>query len=92
MDASTLIGLFVVGGLAGFIDSIAGGGGLLSLPALLASGLNPAQALATNKLQSSFGSLTATWNFYRQGHIDPTLSRRCILWTLIGAVAGPTHR
>ncbi len=44
--------LFAVALLAGFIDSIAGGGGLLTVPALLAVGLPPAQALATNKLQS----------------------------------------
>ncbi|MFT5720241.1 MAG: putative membrane protein YfcA, partial [Motiliproteus sp.] len=46
--------LFGVGLLAGFIDAIAGGGGLISLPALLFAGLTPAQALATNKLQGTF--------------------------------------
>lgn len=47
--------LFFVAVLAAFIDSIAGGGGLLTVPALLSAGLSPAQALATNKLQSVGG-------------------------------------
>ena len=49
---------FAVGGVAGFIDAIAGGGGLITLPALLFAGLPPQQALATNKGQSVFGSWT----------------------------------
>lgn len=88
MDASTIALLFLIGGLAGFIDAIAGGGGLLTVPALLATGLSPAQALATNKLQSSFGSLTAAYNFYRQGHIDLKLALPCAAWTVLGAGAG----
>ncbi len=43
---------FFVAVLAGFIDSIAGGGGLLTIPALMAAGMSPANALATNKLQA----------------------------------------
>ena len=42
--------LFFIAALAGFIDSLAGGGGLLTVPALMAAGMSPAQALATNKL------------------------------------------
>ncbi|WP_163505256.1 TSUP family transporter, partial [Escherichia coli] len=45
-----LVALFFVAILAGFIDSLAGGGGLLTVPALMAAGMPPAQALATNKL------------------------------------------
>ena len=48
--------LFFVAMLASFIDSIAGGGGLLTVPALLSAGLSPAQVLATNKLQAVGGS------------------------------------
>ena len=47
-----LVVLFFVAILAGFIDSLAGGGGLLTVPALMAAGMPPAQALATNKLQA----------------------------------------
>lgn len=53
MVSPLLLGvLFFVAMLAGFIDSLAGGGGLLTIPALMAAGMPPAQALATNKLQT----------------------------------------
>ena len=55
-----LLILFAVAALAGFVDSIAGGGGLITIPALLWAGISPAQALATNKLQGSFGSFSAS--------------------------------
>ncbi|ACC97780.1 putative permease [Elusimicrobium minutum Pei191] len=49
--------------LAGFIDSLAGGGGLITLPSYLAFGLNPALLLGTNKMSSSMGTLTAAYKF-----------------------------
>ena len=55
--------------LAGFVDSIAGGGGLLTVPALMLAGLDPAQAIATNKVQGSFAAASATWTFGRKGLI-----------------------
>ena len=69
----TLCLLFAAALLGGFIDSIAGGGGIITLPALLAAGLPPHVALGTNKLQSSFGSFTAAMR-YRGGErqADPT--------------------
>jgi uncharacterized membrane protein YfcA len=62
--------LFVVATLASMLDAIAGGGGLLTLPALLLAGLSPVQALGTSKLQSSFGSISSTLAFARRGMID----------------------
>ncbi|WP_434622152.1 TSUP family transporter [Tabrizicola sp. M-4] len=56
--------------LAGFVDSIAGGGGLISVPALLLAGASPIEALATNKLQGTFGAATATVTYARAGHVD----------------------
>ncbi|NHB77874.1 TSUP family transporter [Rhodobacter calidifons] len=56
---------------AGFIDSIAGGGGLISVPALLLAGASPVEALATNKLQGSFGAATATVAYARAGMVRP---------------------
>lgn len=56
--------------LAGFVDSIAGGGGLISVPALLLAGASPIEALATNKLQGTFGAATATVSYARAGHVD----------------------
>ena len=55
--------------LAGFVDSIAGGGGLITVPALLLAGASPIEALATNKLQGTFGAATATVSYARAGHV-----------------------
>lgn len=63
--------LAIVAMAAGFIDAIAGGGGLLTIPALLFTGLNPVQAIATNKLQACFGSFTATRFFVKEGLVSP---------------------
>ncbi|MFA5122190.1 TSUP family transporter [Zavarzinia sp.] len=80
--------LFLVSLVAGCIDAIAGGGGLLTLPALLTAGLPPAAALATNKLQGSFGTLIASITFIRRGEIDLKAFRPFVLATFLGAVAG----
>lgn len=76
--------------VAGFVDAIAiaGGGGLLTVPALLAAGLPPAQALATNKLQGSFGSLAAALHFVRAGYVTWREMRLAIICTFVGAAAG----
>jgi len=80
--------LFLVALLAGFIDSIAGGGGLLTVPALLAAGLSPAQALATNKLQSVGGSFSASLYFIRRKAVDLREQKLNIALTFIGSLAG----
>ncbi len=80
--------LFVVGVLAGGIDAVAGGGGLVMLPALLSIGLSPVQALATNKLQGSFGTFSATLHFVRCGLIDLKSMRWQIFLTFLGALLG----
>jgi len=88
MDLLTLLLLAGCGLGAGFIDSIAGGGGLITLPALLAAGLSPTQALATNKLQSSFGSFSATWYFARHGYIEFSTIKWAVALTFIGSAFG----
>ncbi len=70
LDPSLIITLFIFGFLAAFIDSVVGGGGLISLPALMFTGLSPSAAVATNKLAGTMGSLTSTITFYRSGNID----------------------
>ncbi|WP_151718859.1 TSUP family transporter [Gemmobacter serpentinus] len=55
---------------AGFIDSIAGGGGLITLPALMLAGASPVQALSTNKVQGCFGAATAALSYARAGHVN----------------------
>lgn len=83
-----LITLFLVAMLAAFIDSIAGGGGLLTVPALLAAGLSPAEALATNKLQAVGSSFSASLYFLRRGAVSLHEQRLNIAITFIGAVGG----
>lgn len=74
--------------LAGFVDSIAGGGGLITVPALLLAGLPPITALGTNKLQSLFGSGSATLSYARGGHVDLTTQLPAAGLSFAGAVAG----
>ncbi len=73
---------------AGFIDSIAGGGGLITVPALLLAGFPPVQALGTNKLQSLFGSASATLAYAAKGQVRPAEQWPAALASLIGSVAG----
>jgi hypothetical protein len=80
--------LFLVATLAGLVDAIAGGGGLITVPALLWSGLDPVVALATNKAQGVFGSGAATLHFACQGAIDLRRSWLAVACTFVGAGAG----
>jgi uncharacterized membrane protein YfcA len=57
--------------LAGVVDSIAGGGGLMTVPVLLLAGASPVEALATNKLQGTFGAGTAMLAYAKAGHVRP---------------------
>ena len=70
MSPSVLALLALVGFGSGFVDAIAGGGGLLTLPSLALAGLDPVAAIATNKLASTFGSGSATLAFWRAGKIE----------------------
>ncbi len=74
--------------LAGFIDALAGGGGLLTVPALLAAGMSPAQALATNKLRACGGSLSSSLYFIRRKVVNLADQKLNILMTFIGSTAG----
>jgi len=76
------------GFLAGFVDSIAGGGGIITVPVLMASGMPPHVALATNKLQSTFGSFTASMNFLRKGLFSLKDVYLGVIFTFIGAAIG----
>jgi uncharacterized protein len=80
--------LFLAALLAGFVDSIAGGGGLLSIPALLWAGLGPLETLATNKAQGVFGSGAATVNFIHKGQIDLRSAAFAVACTFTGAAGG----
>ncbi|MCO4316108.1 TSUP family transporter [Phyllobacterium sp. 21LDTY02-6] len=73
---------------AGFIDSIAGGGGLVTVPALLLAGFSPVESLGTNKLQSLFGSASATIAYAQKGHVDLKKQLPSALMSALGGVGG----
>lgn len=80
--------LTAVAVLAGFIDAIAGGGGLIMMPAILVTGIPPLQALATNKLQSMFGTLIAMINYGRAGLIEWRRNAATVAIVFVGAATG----
>ena len=74
--------------LAGFIDAIAGGGGLISIPAYIIAGLPPHFALGTNKFSSTMGTTMATLQYARKGYIHWREALVSILSALAGAYIG----
>lgn len=87
-DYWQLLVLFLTGLAAGFVDSIAGGGGLLTLPVLLSIGLEPQHALGTSKLQATCGSGSAAFHYARAGAVDWRDCVRGFLITAAGAILG----
>ncbi len=83
-----LIILFTTGLLAGTVDAIAGGGGLISLPVLLGLGIPPHLAFGTNKLQGTLGTFIATRRYYRQGWISLETVYIGVIFGLAGSIAG----
>jgi len=80
--------LFGAAAIAGFVDAIAGGGGLITIPVLLLAQVPPVQALATNKLQASSGSLTASLMVIRRGLVKMSDVRSLFICSLIGSAIG----
>ncbi|CAM4301978.1 sulfite exporter TauE/SafE family protein [Vibrio neonatus] len=88
IEPSMLLILAIVAFVAGFIDAVAGGGGMLTVPALLSIGLPPHIALGTNKLAASFASSTAAFTYYKKKLFKPKLWLPTFIATLIGATCG----
>ncbi|MFD0769918.1 TSUP family transporter [Bacillus sp. CGMCC 1.60114] len=84
----TLSFLVLSGFFAAFVDSVVGGGGLISIPALLFTGLPPSTAIATNKLASSMGSLTSTISFIKSGKVNFPLVSKLFPLTVVGSFLG----
>lgn len=80
--------LFTVAVFAGLIDTIAGGGGLLTIPVLLSTGMSPMSALATNKFQSVFGTFSASVHFVRKKFVNLAEIKWMILVAFIGSIVG----
>ena len=72
--------------LAGLLDSIAGGGGLISLPAFMIAGVPPHMALGTNKMCSTMGTSMATYRFAKNGYIH----LKKVIWFIAAALVGST--
>jgi uncharacterized membrane protein YfcA len=87
-DLLTLIALGLVGVVAGFVDAIAGGGGLIAVPALLTAGLPPVAAFATNKVQSAVGTTIAAATYWRRGFVDLRAIGPAIVTTFVGSFLG----
>lgn len=83
-----IILLCILGFIAALIDAIAGGGGLISLPALLLVGVPPHHALGTNKFASTIGSLTSSMTYARSGKVFFSVVKWQIPFTLMGTCVG----
>lgn len=88
VDAFELALLCVAALFAGGVDAIAGGGGLVTVPALLAAGLPPHLALGTNKGQSVFGASASLLRFWRAGLVDPRQAVRTFPAGFVGSLLG----
>lgn len=80
--------LFGTGLVAGFVDAVAGGGGLITIPVLLNLGLDPQKALGTNKLQATFGSGSASWHYAQAGAVPLRDCGPGFAFSLAGAALG----
>ncbi|OHV90520.1 TSUP family transporter [Mesorhizobium sp. ORS 3428] len=88
LTLQTVLMLAAAAFAAGFVDSIAGGGGLITIPALLLAGFSPVAALGTNKLQGMFGSGSATLHYAANGQVDLRRQLPSALLALIGGAVG----
>lgn len=89
MEHISIIIFLICGGfLSGFVDAIAGGGGIISLPVLLFTGINPIAALGTNKMGSVMGSFTSSVTFLRSGKVNIGLIKYLFPLSLIGSFIG----
>lgn len=87
-DALTYVLLLAAGFMGGLIDSMAGGGGLITLPALIAAGLPPHIALATNKVQSAIGTSFSTFRYLRSGYVLIPIGATGFIASFAGSYAG----
>lgn len=88
MAPDILLMLVLAAFAAGFVDAIAGGGGLVTLPALLFAGISPAEALATNKLQGTFGVASSSYTYWKSGRLDIADLLPSVVASAIGAALG----
>ena len=88
LTTEILVFLFFVGVIAGFLDTLVGGGGLIAVPALLLSGIPPIYVLGTNKLQGSMGTGIATFLLFRKKKLEWQMVKKLMIASFIGSVLG----
>jgi uncharacterized membrane protein YfcA len=88
LSPTVLLVLALAGLVAGFVDAIAGGGGLISVPVLLSAGLPPIGAIASNKLQSSVGTTIAATTYWREGLVKLRPLLPAVVATAAGSLCG----
>ena len=88
MEFDMLGFLLIMGFIAAFIDAAVGGGGLISIPALMCTGLPPITVLGTNKLAAVMGALSSFIAFIRSGKMDISLVKKLFPISLIGSFLG----
>lgn len=88
MSIEMLLFMAGAGFMASFIDSVVGGGGLISVPALMMTGLPPVTVLGTNKVAAVMGSLTSVVSFMRSGKVDVNMIRYLFPLSIFGSVGG----
>ena len=84
----TILFLCLGGFLAAFVDSIAGGGGLISMPVLLMAGLPAHLALGTNKFAGAFGCFSSAYKYSKSGKTNIELLKKLIPFTILGCLLG----
>src|SRR5438105_11082372 len=88
LSAGAMAGLALAALAAGMVDAVAGGSGVIAVPALLAAGLPPHLALGTNKAQGVFGTFASTLRYARAGLLDPRRARVTFPAGFAGALCG----
>ena len=88
MTIDIILFLVAAAFVAGYVDAVAGGGGLITIPALLLAGVDPLTALGTNKVQSLFGSASATIAYAAKGHMNLREQAPVAVLSFAGACLG----
>jgi len=82
--------ILLAGFVGGVVNATAGGGGLITIPILTLLGLNPIQAIATDKIQVAFGMAISSFNFWQKGLLSVRFCFPILLFTLAGGIGGAT--
>lgn len=90
LSASSVAVILLAGFIGGIVNATAGGGGLITIPTLTLLGLNPVQAIATDKVQVVFGMATSSFNFWQKGLLKIQYCVPILLFAAAGSIWGAT--